>query len=68
MARKATELNRIKQVLQEKGITQAWLAQELDMDAISINRYCSNRQQPSIAKLALIAKVLKVSPRDLLRG
>lgn len=58
--------NRIKAVLQAKKMSQADLADLLDVRYLTINNYCNNRRQPSIEKLFEIAKVLKVSPRELI--
>ena len=64
---KRTQYNRIKEVLEQKGLTQADLADMLDVRYLTINNYCNNRRQPSIERLFEIAKVLKVSPRELIR-
>lgn len=58
--------NRIKEVLEEKGLTQTWLAEQLDLDFQTITRYVNNYRQPGIAVLFEIAEVLKVNPRELL--
>lgn len=59
--------NRIKEVLEAKKLTQAWLADQLDIRYLTVNNYCNNRRQPTIEKLFEIAKILKVSPRELIR-
>lgn len=64
---KRTQYNRIKEVLEQKGLTQADLADMLDVRYLTINNYCNNRRQPSIERLFEIARLLKVSPRDLIR-
>ena len=64
---KRTQYNRIKEVLEQKGLTQADLADMLDVRYLTINNYCNNRRQPSIERLFEIAKALKVSPRELIR-
>lgn len=64
---KRIQYNRIKEVLTEKGMTQADLADLLDVRYLTINNYCNNRRQPSIERLFEIAKALKVSPKDLIR-
>lgn len=65
MAKRA--YNRIKEVLKEKGISQADLADMLDVRYLTVNMWANNRRQPSIERLFEIAKVLKVSPRELIR-
>ncbi len=59
-------MNRIKEVLEEKGITQTWLAEHLGKSFNMVNSYAQNRRQPSIEILFEIGKILKVEPKDLL--
>lgn len=59
-------MNRIKEVLEEKGLTQTWLSEKLGKSYNMVNSYAQNRRQPSIEILFDIAKLLKVSPRELL--
>ena len=60
------EYNRIKSALEEAGRNQTWLAEQLDLDFETINRYCNNHRQPTIPTLFEIAKLLKVKPSRLL--
>ena len=62
------ELNRIKEVLDEKGITQTWLAKQLDKSYNSVNAYVGNRSQPNLETLAQIAKCLNVKVADLINA
>ncbi len=39
-------MNRIKEVLVEKGIKQTWLAEKLGKSYNMVNGYVQNRQQP----------------------
>lgn len=59
-------MNRIKKVLEEKGIKQVWLAEQLGKSYNMVNSYAQNRRQPSIDDLYKIAELLKVDVRDLL--
>lgn len=59
-------MNRIKEVLEEKGVTQTWLSEKLGKSYNMVNSYVQNRRQPSIEVLFEIAKLLKVQPKDLL--
>ncbi|MGB3947826.1 MAG: helix-turn-helix transcriptional regulator [Bacteroidia bacterium] len=59
-------MNRIKEVLEEKGLTQTWLSEKLGKSYNMVNSYVQNRRQPSIEILFDIATLLKVSPRELL--
>jgi putative transcriptional regulator len=62
------QYNRIKVVLEEKGISQTALAEKLNKTFISVNRYANNVNQPSIETLFDIAKVLKVNPKELINS
>jgi transcriptional regulator with XRE-family HTH domain len=59
-------MNRIKEVLEQKGIKQVWLAEQLGKSYNIVNGYVQNRSQPSIEVLYKIASFLNVDPRDLL--
>ena len=59
-------MNRIKEVLEERGIKQTWLAEKLGKSFCMVNSYVCNRRQPSIEVLFEIAKILNVDPKDLL--
>ena len=58
--------NRIKAVLAEKGKTNNWLAEELDMNRTTISKWCRNDMQPRVETLFQIANVLDVDVRELL--
>lgn len=59
-------MNRIKEVLDEKGRTQIWLAEKLGKSYNMVNSYAKNRRQPSIEILFEIARILQVEAKDLL--
>jgi len=59
-------MNRIKEVLEEKGIKQKWLAEKLDKSYNMVNSYVQNRKQPRLEVLYDIAKILDVDAGDLL--
>lgn len=59
-------MNRIKEVIEEKGIKQTWLAEKLGKSYNMVNGYVQNRQQPRLEVLYEIAKILKVGVKDLL--
>jgi len=59
-------MNRIKEVLAEKGIKQTWLAEKLGKSFSVVNSYVCNRRQPSLEVLFDIAKILDVEPQQLI--
>ena len=60
------QMNRIKEVLDEKGIKQTWLAEQLGKSYNMVNSYVQNRQQPRLEVLHYIAKVLDVDVVELI--
>lgn len=59
-------MNRIKEVLEEKGIKQTWLAEKLGKSFNMVNSYVQNRRQPTLDVLYKIAELLHVEARELL--
>ncbi|MDA3779360.1 MAG: helix-turn-helix transcriptional regulator [Bacteroidales bacterium] len=59
-------MNRIKEVLEEKGIKQKWLANKLGKSYNMVNAYVQNRKQPRLEVLYDIAKILNISVKELL--
>ncbi len=59
-------MNRIKEILDEKGIKQTWLAEQLGKSFNMVNAYAQNRSQPSVDILYQIAEILDVEVADLL--
>lgn len=59
-------MNRIREVLNEKGIKQTWLANKLGKSYNVVNGYVTNKRQPSIEVLYEIAKLLQVDAKELL--
>ena len=60
-------MNRIKEVLEEKGIKQVWLAEKLGKSYNMVNSYVQNRQQPRLEILNEIAEILDVNVKNLLK-
>lgn len=60
------DMNRIKEVLDRKGIKQTWLAEQLGKSYNMVNSYVQNRQQPRLEILNDIAKILDVDVVDLI--
>jgi len=59
-------MNRIKDVLDEKGIKQVWLAEKLGKSYNMVNGYVQNRRQPTLELLNEIANILDVSVTELI--
>ena len=61
-------MNRIKEILEEKGIKQTWLAEKLNKSYNMINAYSQNRRQPSLEDLFRISEILNVDVRLLIKS
>jgi transcriptional regulator with XRE-family HTH domain len=54
--------------LEEKGIKQKWLAEQLGKSYNMVNSYIQNRQQPRLEVLFEIAEILGVEAKELLKN
>lgn len=59
-------MNRIKDILEQKGIKQIWLAKKLEKSYNMVNSYAKNRRQPSLEDLYKIADILDVDIKELI--
>jgi len=59
-------MNRIKELLVERDLSQIWLAKQLGKSYNMVNSYAQNRRQPSIEVLYRISDILNVEAKDLL--
>lgn len=60
-------MNRIKEVLEERELTQIWLAKQLNKSYNMVNSYAKNRRQPSVEILFKIAELLNIEAKELLQ-
>ena len=60
------KLNKIKDVLDSKGISQTWLAKQLGKSFSTVNCYARNKYQPDLETLLDISKILEVDLKDLI--
>ncbi len=61
-------MNKIKEVLEAKGIKQKWLAEQRGKSYNIVNGYVQNRQQPRLEVLFEIARILEVYPKELIKS
>lgn len=57
-------MNRIKEVLEKKGIKQTWLAEKLGKSYNMVNSYVQNRRQPRLEVPFEITIILDVDPKN----
>lgn len=63
---KRMELNRIKEVLDVKGIKYGWLAKQIGKSLPTVSNWVNNLKQPSLDQIVEIARVLNVPPMELI--
>jgi putative transcriptional regulator len=63
---KKVQLNRIGEILEEKGVSQHWLAAEAGVNQSSLSLYITGQREPGLETIYKLAKALKVDPCDLL--
>ncbi len=61
-------INRIRVVLAEKERKNIWLAEKLEVNPITVSKWCSNSSQPSLETLVKIANTLDVDITELLNN
>lgn len=59
-------INKIKEVLVRKGVSQKELAKELQKNEHTVSNWCINKAQPHLKELMRIAEFLDVDICDLL--
>ncbi len=59
-------MNRIKEVLDAKGIKQTWLSEKLGKSYNMVNSYAQNRTQPSLEILNQVADILDIDVKELI--
>jgi putative transcriptional regulator len=59
-------MNRIKEVLERKGVKQTWLSEKLGKSYNMVNAYSQNRQQPRLETLMEIAEILDIDVKELI--
>ena len=66
MTKSKFKINQLKDVLKNKGISQTWLAKQMDKSYTTINEYAKNKRQPSLEDLYTIAEILNIDASELL--
>ena len=59
-------INKIKEVLVSKGVSQKDLAEKLDKNVQTVSNWCVNKSQPHLKDLKQIALLLDVDISELL--
>lgn len=62
------DINRLKVVLADKKRTNKWLAEQIGKDPTTVSKWCTNKVQPNLETMFVIAQVLDCDIKDLLRS
>lgn len=62
------DINRLKVVLADKKRTNKWLAEQIGKDPTTVSKWCTNKAQPNLETMFVIAQVLDCDIKDLLRS
>jgi len=60
-------LLRIREVLQQKNMTQQELANQLGVSKVTVSYWCNNQTVPSLETLKKISTLLKVKLTELIK-
>lgn len=60
------KINKIKEVLVRKGVSQKELASQLEKNEHTVSNWCINKSQPHLKDLQKIAQILDVDICELL--
>ena len=66
LLRSSYHLNRLKEVLAEKNLTNEWLAEQLGVDPATVSKWCMNSAQPPLNALLKTKMLLGVDIQDLI--
>jgi transcriptional regulator with XRE-family HTH domain len=61
-------MNKIGELLKNKGLKQKWLADQLGMTSVMISLYVQNKRQPKLETLINISKILNVDLNQLINS
>ena len=60
------KINKLKEVLVRKGVSQKDLALHLDKNVHTVSNWCINKSQPHLKELRRIAELLEVDVCELI--
>jgi len=66
MVKELYSMNRIKDVLKNKGISQTWLANKIDKSYNTVNEYARNVRQLILMGFYKIAEILDIDIKVLI--
>lgn len=58
-------MTKLKQLIQERGLTQRWVAKQLGIGEDHVNRWCAGKAEIKPEYIRPLAKLLRVRQKDL---
>ena len=52
------KVNRLKEILNERSLTNSWLARQLGVNPTTVSKWCTNSSQPDVLTFLKIASLL----------
>lgn len=52
------KVNRLKEILNERSLTNSWLARQLGVNPTRVSKWCTNSSQPDVLTFLKIASLL----------
>ena len=52
------KVNRLKEILNERSLTNSWLARQLGVNPTMVSKWCTNSSQPDVLTFLKIASLL----------
>ncbi len=59
------KVNRLKEILNERSLTNSWLARQLGVDPTTVSKWCTNSSQPDVLTFLKIASLLHLDVNAL---
>lgn len=59
------KVNRLRVILNERNLTNSWLARQLDVNPTTVSKWCTNSSQPDILTFLKIASLLHLDVSTL---
>ena len=57
--------NKLKEIINDRGLKQSWIAKQLNVHDTEPSQWISNRRRPRNDQIKQLAKLLKVRVKDL---
>ena len=59
------KINRLKEILNERSLTNLWLAQQSGVNPLTVSKWCTNSSQPDVLTFLKIASWLHLDVNAL---